>query len=363
MKKFVFLVFILFLTISTFGFKVTFIVYPPKNTPENSNLFISGDFNNWVVNDERFKLKKKEGYYILETDLSGVIKFFITRGSGNTVEVLNRKYRIARISKDGIKITIKVKGWIDMKGKIEIIKDFYSPELGNKRNIIIYLPPGYDKDNKEYPVLYLHDGQNLFDKSTSFIGIEWEVDETLDELIQNNEISPVIVVGIYNNSNRLSEYSPWYDEKYKQGGKGAKYLEFIVNTLKPYVDKRYRTKENESYIGGSSMGGLISLYAVSKYKIFSGAIVMSPSFFFGNRNIFDFVKENPPYNSKIYLYVGGKESDNPEFVNDVVKMKKVLEDFGVKVMYSYDPDGIHNEAFWAKRFPEAVKWLLNSQEK
>lgn len=360
MKKAI-LFFLLILVPFLYGYKVTFIVYVPENTPEDSDIYISGNFNNWNVNDEKFKFKKEENYYVLEADLSGIIKFLITRGSSDTIE--NRqKYRIMKVSKDGTKITVKVKGWKDLSGSLELIKDFYSPELDNSRNIIVYLPMGYEKDtSKSYPVLYLHDGQNLFDAKTSFIGVEWQVDETLDRMILNKEIEPVIVVGIYNNADRLSEYSPWYDEEYKKGGKGDKYLEFIVNTLKPYIDKKYRTIEDKNYIGGSSMGGLISLYAVSKCPVFSGAIVMSPSLFFGNHEIFNFVEKNPPLNSKIYLYVGGKESDNPMFVEDVIKMKELLESLNVKVKYSFDPDGVHNEAFWAKKFSEAIKWMLEGE--
>lgn len=357
MKKLLLLLFLIYVSF-TFGFKVTFIIYVPENTPENSEIYISGNFNNWSVNDEDFKLIKKENYYMLETNLSGIIKFIITRGSTDTTEIIE-KYRIARVSKDNIQIIARVKRWKDLIGKIELIKDFYSPELNNKRNIIIYLPPGYEKDTKSYPVLYLHDGQNLFDKKTAFVGVEWEIDETLDRMISNKEIEPLIVVGIYNNADRLSEYSPWYYEEYKQGGKGDKYLEFIVKTLKPFVDEKYRTISDKNYIGGSSMGGLISLYGISKYPdVFSGAIVMSPSFFFGNSKIFDFVDKNPPVNSRIYLYVGGKESENERFLEEAIEMKKLLENLNVNVKYSFDPEGVHSEAFWAKRFPEAIKWIL-----
>lgn len=184
---------------------------------------------------------------------------------------------MVRVSKDGMIVKIKIKGWLDMKGKLIKIKDFYSPQLKNTRNILIYLPPGYDED-KRYPVLYMHDGQNLFDKNTSFSKIEWKVDETLNELITTGKIKSIIVVGIYNNSDRLSEYSPWYNERYKAGEKGEKYIEFIINTLKPHIDDKFSTNKEENYIGGFSMGGLILLYAL-KYPFFKGAIVMSPSLF------------------------------------------------------------------------------------
>ncbi|MBO8160719.1 MAG: alpha/beta hydrolase [Thermosipho sp. (in: Bacteria)] len=356
MRKFILLV-LLFVSFTVFSYKVRFEVYVPENTPKDSKIYISGNFNNWNPEDEKYQLIKAEKYYFLDVELSGTIRFIITRGSTDTSEKIE-KYRIARIGKDGIRIIVRVKGWLDMMGKIELIENFYSPELDNRRNIIIYLPPGYDKGNESYPVLYMHDGQNLFDKDTAFVGIEWEIDETLDKLINNGEIKPIIVVGIYNNADRLSEYSPWYDPNYQQGGKGDKYIEFIVKTLKPFIDKHYRTNEKINYIGGSSMGGLISLYAVTKYSIFSGAIVMSPAFFFGGDKIFECVKNNPPTYAKIYLDVGGNETNNLKFVKDVEKMYELLKQKNVKVKYIFDSEGKHNEAYWARRFPAAIKWIL-----
>ncbi|SHH44112.1 alpha/beta hydrolase [Thermosipho atlanticus] len=355
MKK-ISLLFLISIFSLIFSYKVTFVVYVPDNTPNNSNVFISGNFNDWNPNDKRYMMQYKNGHYELKVDLSGVIKFIVTRGSTTTIENI-KKYRIARITKDGVKIIAKVKKWKDLSGKLEIIENFYSPELNNKRNIIVYLPPGYD-ENEKYPVLYMHDGQNLFDSKTSFIGIEWGIDETLDNLITTGKIDPIIVVGIYNSSDRLAEYSPWYDSYYKDGGKGDKYLEFIVNSLKPFIDSHYSTKKESNYIGGSSMGGLISLYAISKYDIFSGAIVMSPSLFFGDGKIFNYVSQNPPANAKIFLYVGKKESSDPTFLENVRKLERILKKNFVNVKYIEDPEGIHNEVYWAKRFPEAVEWIL-----
>ena len=140
-----------------------------------------------------------------------------------------------------------------------IEKEFIIPELNNiSHKIWVYLPPNYDQSSKKYPVIYMHDGQNLFDNATSYIG-EWEVDETLNELF-NKTGKGFIVVGIENGGEeRINEYTPWKNEKYG-GGKGEIYIDFLVNTLKPYIDVTYRTKPQQKHTGliGSSLGGLIS---------------------------------------------------------------------------------------------------------
>ncbi len=241
-------------------------------------------------------------------------------------------------------------------------KEFSIPNLNNiSHKIWIYLPPDYDKTSKKYPVIYMHDAQNLFDKSTAYAG-EWEVDETLNKLYEKTG-KGFIVVGIENGGEeRINEYTPWENEKYG-GGKGAVYMDFIVNTLKPYIDKNYRTKFQQKYTGliGSSLGGLISYYGGLQYpKIFGKIGALSTSFWFSEK-VVDFTKEKGNLkNVKLFLLVGGKEGENTD--KDTQKMEKLLLETGFKsknLKSKINPEGEHNEAFWRSEFLEVVSWLYH----
>jgi predicted alpha/beta superfamily hydrolase len=151
-----------------------------------------------------------------------------------------------------------------LTGDIQAHKNFHSNVLGNDRDVLVYLPPGYDASKgRRYSVLYMQDGQNLFDGATSFIpGQEWRVDETAQRLIGAGKIEPLIIVGIYNTKDRINEYTAAQDAKYEMGGKADLYGRMLVEELKPFIDGRYRTKKDAQHTGlaGSSLGGLVSLY-------------------------------------------------------------------------------------------------------
>jgi len=241
-------------------------------------------------------------------------------------------------------------------------KEFIIPNLNAiSHKVWIYLPPKYDNTSKNYPVIYMHDAQNLFDKATSFIG-EWEVDETLNELFKKNG-KGFIVVGIENaGEERINEYTPWKNERYG-GGKGEIYMDFIVNTLKPYIDENYKTKKEPKYTGliGSSLGGLISYYGGLEYpKTFGKIGALSTSFWFSEK-VVDFTKENGNLkNVKLFLLVGGKEGDDMD--KDTQKMEKLLLKTGFKsknLKTKINLEGEHNEAFWKSEFLEVVSWLYH----
>ena len=241
-------------------------------------------------------------------------------------------------------------------------KEFIIPNLNAiSHKVWIYLPPKYDNTSKNYPVIYMHDAQNSFDKATSFIG-EWEVDETLNELFKKNG-KGFIVVGIENaGEERINEYTPWKNERYG-GGKGEIYMDFIVNTLKPYIDENYKTKKEPKYTGliGSSLGGLISYYGGLEYpKTFGKIGALSTSFWFSEK-VVDFTKENGNLkNVKLFLLVGGKEGDDMD--KDTQKMEKLLLKTGFKsknLKTKINLEGEHNEAFWKSEFLEVVSWLYH----
>jgi alpha-glucosidase len=241
-------------------------------------------------------------------------------------------------------------------------KEFIIPNLNTiSHKVWIYLPPNYDKTSKKYPVIYMHDAQNLFDAATSYAG-EWEVDETLNKLYEKTG-KGFIVVGIENaGEERLNEYTPWVNKKYG-GGKGGIYADFIAKTLKPYIDANFRTKKQQKHTGliGSSLGGLISYYGGLQYpKTFGKIGALSTSFWFSEK-VVDFTQEKGNLkNVKLFLLVGGKEGDDTD--KDTQKMEKLLLKTGFKsknLKTKINPEGKHNEAFWRSEFLEVVSWLYH----
>lgn len=230
-----------------------------------------------------------------------------------------------------------------------------APQLKTTKKIWIYLPENYAYSDKKYSVIYMHDAQNLFDAKTSYSG-EWNVDEKLDSLK-----APVIVVGIeHGNDKRIDELTPYKNEKYG-GGNADNYLEFIVKTLKPHIDKTYRTKikARNTIIFGSSLGGLVSYYAALKYpEVFGKAGVFSPSFWFSDE-IYTLTEKAPKIKTKFYFLCGDKESD--DMVKDVTKMERLLDKNRCYCLHltksKIVKGGEHNEKLWRDGFVQAVLWL------
>lgn len=244
-------------------------------------------------------------------------------------------------------------------------KEFIIPNLNAiSHKVWIYLPPNYDKTSKKYPVIYMTDAQNLFDAATSYAG-EWEVDETLNKLYEKTG-KGFIVVGIENGGEeRINEYTPWKNEKYG-GGKGAIYADFIVNTLKPYIDDHYRTKKQRKHTSliGSSLGGLISYYGGLKYpKTFGKIGALSTSFWFSEKVVAFTQEKGNLKNVKLFLLVGGKEGEDMD--KNTQKMEKLLLKTGFKpknLKSKIAPEGKHNEAFWSSEFSAIVSWLYHVKQ-
>lgn len=230
-----------------------------------------------------------------------------------------------------------------------------APQLKTSKKIWLYLPKSYNESKRKYPVIYIHDAQNLFDKSTSFSG-EWNIDETLDSL--NAE---TIVVGIeHGNEKRIDELTPFKNEKYG-GGNADNYLDFIVNTLKPHIDKTYRVnkKAEVTTIAGSSLGGLASYYALLKYpEVFGKGIIFSPSFWFSNE-IYNLTDKSPKTNAKMYFLCGDNEDEI--MMSDMNKMtdllKRKVNSFS-QIEIQVIEGGQHNEKLWREAFRKAYLWLL-----
>lgn len=241
-----------------------------------------------------------------------------------------------------------------------IDKAFYMPQLKRSRRIWLYLPPDYHASKQHYPVLYMQDGQNLFEDWSAF-GEEWGVDETLDEMK-----ATCIVVGIDNGiEKRMNEYTLHNHERYG-AGEGAHYLSFLVHTLKPYIDETYRTLPGRAhtFIAGSSLGGLISFYASLHYPdVFGAAGIFSPAFWIAPQ-ILEEIKSGVAENNhtqRFYFYYGENEGhEMAAHASAVIDLLKTYERYRVKTVVK--TDGIHSEAEWRAVFPHFYNWLVPQED-
>lgn len=242
-----------------------------------------------------------------------------------------------------------------IKGTLERI---WSPELRNYRDVDIYLPASYELGVR-HPVVYMHDGQNLSDPSTAFAGT-WDLDGNLRRLARAG-IHP-IVVGVHNTDRRLAEYSPFPDAKHG-GGNADAYLAFLADTLKPRVDRLFRTQRrpHQTALAGSSMGGLVSLYGwFRRPDVFGGAAAMSPALWFGRDRLFDFLERARLPRGRLYVDVGTAEG--AEAVRDVRAFRRLLAWRGVtpgaRFAYVEDQGARHDEAAWSGRLPAVFEFLF-----
>ncbi len=258
-----------------------------------------------------------------------------------------------------------------LTGNIKRHRAFPSKVLGNRRDVLVYLPPGYRRfSTKDYPVLYLHDGQNVFDAATAFAGVEWGVDETAERLIQKKLIEPLIIVAVANTGEeRIHEYAPTRGvidarakRKKRSRGLARLYGHFLMNELKPFIDRKYRTKHEAAFtgLGGSSLAGLATLAIGILYpQAFSRLIVMSPSIWWDDFAIYrlvDSIEQKPPL--RIWLDTGTAEpgwEQGRELRNRLIgKDWKLLDDLHYLEVKGAD----HSEAAWARRVEPALRFLF-----
>ena len=234
--------------------------------------------------------------------------------------------------------------------------------------MIVYLPPGYGTSDARHPVLYLQDGQNLFDPATAFGGQHWEADTTADAMIDKREIAPLIIVGVYNTGvRRVSEYTPTRDRKLRKGGKADRYAQMLARELKPFIDREYRTLKAAAHtgVGGSSLGALVSLVAGLEYpRVFGKLALMSPSVWWDDRAILGNVRRSSSRTRpRIWLDAGTAEGSDPrKVVEDARALREALlakgwhegEDLEYR---EFEGEG-HNEAAWAARFGAVLLHLF-----
>jgi predicted alpha/beta superfamily hydrolase len=258
-----------------------------------------------------------------------------------------------------------------LTGNIRRHRAFPSKVLGNRRDVLVYLPPGYRRfSGQRYPVLYLHDGQNVFDAATAFAGVEWGVDETAERLIRKHAIEPLIIVAVANlGEERIHEYAPTpgvietkAKRKKRSRGLARVYGQFLIEELKPYIDKKYRTKREAEFtgLGGSSLGGLVTLaIGILFPAVFGRLIVMSPSIWWDDFAIYrlvDMIEQKPLL--KIWLDTGthepGWERARALCAALIEKGWRPFEDLA----YTEVEGGDHSEAAWAVRVEPALRFLF-----
>lgn len=352
----------------------------------SGDYYFASNINGWVANNNLYKFKNINGKWLLEIENKSNIKFIeykITKGNWSNVEcnsdgldISNRIIDLRNSNITDTSIKVDVLHWKDEYANIPkqstasanvhlLSEKFPLKTLGVDRRVWIYIPENYSTSKDSFSVLYMHDGQNLFDNLIAPFG-EWGVDECLDTLLKKIHFN-LIVVGIDNGiGERLSEYSV-YDFRTKADaeniwdvkGKGELYLKSLITELKPYIEKNYRvySDRDHNYIAGSSMGGVISYYAILKYpEIFSKAGVFSPAFWTSRENYLSLSAEATNHNRCIYMFAG--ELEGRTYVNDMYQNYQLLKSkSNIKSNVYAVSDGQHNEQFWRKNLPAFINWL------
>jgi predicted alpha/beta superfamily hydrolase len=342
-------------------------------------VYIVGNFNNWTTEQARFKMTRVAyGKFMFtfpyDCPLPYRIEYKYVRGGWENQElddfgnqtnnhVLENPQGVVndfvvRWSNYGLTFTPS------FLPKIQVISDaFYSPELKKSRRVVALLPHDYAKQTgKRYPVLYLQDAQNLFDDKSPFGN--WAIDKKLAVLAERGMGDIIVIAVDHGGTTRINEFLPPTKNAELGHSEGRKYVKFIAKTLKPHIDKQFRTLTDRLHtgIGGSSMGGLISIYAgLIHPEVFGRLMVFSPSLWAVENVPFAAIRFVKPVATKIYAYAGGKEGES--VVPNVRNFQNTLQNQGfddtkIGFKLAVDPNGLHNEKRWGEEFPKAVEWLF-----
>ena len=381
MKKYLlcfsFLMLFLFASCSSDSSDVT-IELIADNLPGRSKIYVTGNdeqLGNWQPDEvELTEIGKGRWSSSFSFAKGKKLEFKITRGSWEN-EALNDdgtvpdNYLVEVLS--DTTITIRVNLWADqverkfegqITGTVQYHSDFQGEGI-KPRDIIVWLPPNYDLEKDvRYPVLYMHDGQNIVDPSTSAFQVDWQLDETADSLIRQELIEPIIIVGIYNTSDRSKEYS--------EDTLGLLYMKFIVDSLKPFIDKNYRTKPDRinTANGGGSLAGLISFMLMWDHsEIFSKAICFSPAFKVDQYDFVDNIKSYSGGKKQFKLFIDNGDNELDESLQPgVEEILKVLKQQGYAEGRDFylrkGKNSMHNERDWAKNIWRALIYLFGTEK-
>jgi len=377
-----FLLFLFSLNINATNVKL--LVEVPDNTPSNASLSLGGDFNSWNPTNRAYQLTKLSNgsfeFVFKEVKAGTVLNFKVTRGNWDTVEISadgsNRDNRAYLVTEQDQSIRIVVEDWADLSNKEApstivgevIFKKVELPTFSGERYLRIYLPADYYTTNKRYPVIYMTDAQNLYDKKTANAG-EWQMDELMEQLHENNSPLTSIIVGIdHAGSDRGMEYLPFKTGFFSPSGKGDKFADWLALTLKPEIDKEFRTKpgREDTTMMGSSMGGLITCYTVLKHQaIFSKAACLSSAFLkrLVSEHWLEYIGQNKKhFNTRFHMDMGDNEFGL--FGDDILtETQEVYEQYlksgftKSEVRNLVIKGGTHDEPSWRNRTLDILTWL------
>lgn len=338
-------------------------------------VYISGNFNNWRTQDKEFVMEKIGNgsyHYKFAHDFNypAMLLYKFTKGDWSEVEIDshgNRTENRSVAAYTGVQnehVARWRKNWLPFKQsylpQVQLISDeFKIPQLNKTRKIWALLPHDYDNSSENYPVMYLQDAQNLFNEKAEFGN--WEIDKKL-AVMSEYKIGKIIIIAIeHAEEDRIKEYNVGKTVLGK--GQGKKYIRFVTDTLKPYVDSNFRTKKEREFtgIGGSSMGGLISIFSgLRNPETFGKLMIFSPSLWVVPELKIDAKKVNTA-GTKVYLYAGGDESKTmiehiKKFQNDLISNQFIADKSQINL--SINRQGKHSETFWSDEFPKAIEWLF-----
>lgn len=345
------------------------------SVPEGSRVFVAGnepDLGNWSP-DAVAMTPTPDGAWTrsLTVRTGNTLEYKYTLGSWIT-EALNEKGRVpgnhAVEIQGATSIVTRVKAWNNdgkmpesgVTGTAKYHRNVQGEGL-LERDIAVWLPPGYETDaTKRYPVIYAHDGQNLFDPATSFLGVDWGLDEVATELIERGAMDPVIIVGMYNTLDRTDEYM--------NSEKGQAYMKFVTGTVKPMIDKTYRTLPDRDHTStlGSSAGGLIAfLLAWTRPEVFGQAACLSPAFLYGTNHAVRLVNEGPTpaQPPRFYIDNGGRDIEvrlQPGCEQMLEALDRAGYGKGEDYAWFHDPEAGHNEAAWGRRAEQPLTFLYGT---
>lgn len=349
------------------------------NTAEKDNrpIFITGNFNKWNPKDYHFQLNiLDENTYTIDIEdqlLGDDIEYKFTKGGWENVE-LDQYGNITpnrKVKKKSATTNDFVEKWRFNWGPfkeeffpiVEVIsEEFYIPQLDRYRKVWALLPYDYYISDKKYPVLYLQDAQNLFNEGSAYGN--WEIDKKLSILAEYGRGDIIVIAVEHGNEDRIKEYI-FDNDNVANGSEGKKYIRFVTDTLKPFIDEHYRTKKDRENtgIGGSSLGALISLYSGFLYpEVYSKLLIFSPSLWIEPNNNFPMMSFRVPFKTKIYLY--GGEQEGSKMVKRIQVFENYLKRWEKKNFFDFEfkthinPDGKHNEFYWSQEFPRAIEWLF-----
>lgn len=362
-------------------------------TPDTDNavesaeeLYLSGnvkELGEWRPNGLKLH-RADENVYVAEFSVpaGSRVQYKVTRGSWHTVEkdssgkdIANREFVASKEGDSPQKVSIVVQRWgasepvkSTVTGTLKLHEQITSQYLSRTRNISVWLPPDYEESDKRYPVLYLQDGQNLFDESTAAFGVEWRADESATDLVEKREIPSLIIVGIWDTADRMDEYTLTKDERIGRGGRGLDYIRFIVEELKPLIDRTYRTRTDResTSIGGSSLGGLIAMHAcLEKPDVFGNCLAFSPTLGWDQDRLLRSLQNGTqwPANVRLWFSMGTREGRDSESQKlNFARAQRLQQLLSPDATTTKAPDQFHefadashDEKSWSAQLPIALK--------